>query len=266
MIERKRNVAAILIAVIVALMYVTGIPGALFVDIDVGDVDPVSITLFINILIAMAVGLALVRILIPTFEVGFTSRNFVSGLRAFGISCVIAFLVPFVAVIIGLYPFDHSPTIWKVLFEGVIYFIGVGIIEEFFCRGLLQNGIAGLLDTRKNSQLVAILITATVFGLGHIVAVIGEPGWPAFSRILWAIGLGVYFGAIYALTKNLWLVAMFHFVVNLSGLPFNFSSQDSYPAVSTIIVLATYLGLAMYGIYVLRQRDEAPANLKWSDV
>lgn len=264
--DRRSNLAAILIAVIVAFLYVSGLPGALLVDIDVADIDPVSITLFINILFSMAIGLALIRIVIPGFEVGFTSQKFTSGLRKYGLSGVFAFLVPFVAVIIGLTPFDHTPTVWKVLFEGIIYFIAVGIIEEFFCRGLLQNGIAGLLDTRSNPQLLAVLITATVFGLGHIVALTGEPGWLAASRLLWAIALGVYFGAIYVLTGNLWLVALFHFVVNLSGLPFNFSTQDSYPAISTVIVLTTYLGLAMYGIHLIRQRDEARGNLNWSNV
>lgn len=249
--ERKENIISIIIAAIVAFLYISGIPAAFFVNIEVVDINPVSITLFINIIFSLAVGISLVKILIPMFDVGFQSKNFKSGIKKYGISCFIAFLIPCIAFIIGLYPLDYSPTVWKVLFEGIIYIIGVGIIEEFFCRGLLQNAILGLLSNRKNAQIVAIFITSIIFGLGHIFGMIGMPVLLASAKILWAIGLGVYFGAIYGITNNLWLVALFHFVVNLCGLPYVFSTQNTYPPISAIIVLISCLGLAIYGIYLL---------------
>jgi membrane protease YdiL (CAAX protease family) len=251
--ERKENVIAIILSGIIAFLYISGIPSTLFVNIKVADVDPVSITIFINIILTLAVGISLVKILIPKFDVGFQSTNFKIGLKKYGVSCFIAFLIPCIAFIIGLYPFDYHPTLWKVLFEGIIYCMGVGLIEEFFCRGLLQNAIEGLLNNRKNVQLVAVLITALIFGLGHIFGMIGMPVLLASCKILWAVGLGIYFGAIYVLTKNLWLVALFHFVINLSGLPFSFSTQQIYPTISAIVVLISSLGFGLYGIYLLRR-------------
>lgn len=256
MMERKGDIIAIIIAGLIAFLYISGIPSAFFVSIKVADIDPVSITLFVNIIFSMTLGICLVKILIPKFDVGFQLTNFKSGIKKYGLPCFITFLILLIAFTIGLYPFDYFPTVWKVLFEGIIYIIGVGIIEEFFCRGLLQNAIAGLLHKRKNAQLAAVLITAALFGLGHIFGMIGMPVLLVASKILWATGMGIYFGAIYVLTKNLWLVALFHFVVNLCGLPFNFSTQNSYPAISAIIVLITCFGLGMYGIHLLKNQEK----------
>jgi membrane protease YdiL (CAAX protease family) len=250
----KDNTIAAIIAGLVAFLYISGIPSTFFVNIKLADIDPVGITLFINILFSMALGLGLVKIFIPQFDVGFQSANFKSGLKKYGIPCFVTSLILCIAFIIGLYPFDYAPTVWKVLFEGIIYIAGVGIIEEYFCRGLLQNAIAGLLNNRKNAQPIAILITAIIFGMGHIFGMIGMPALLIASKILWATGLGVYLGVIFALTNNLWLVALFHFIFNLCGLPFNFSTQRLYPTISAMIVLLTCSGLGLYGLRLFKQQ------------
>ena len=258
MTERKENVIAIIIAGIVAFLYISGIPSALFVNIKVADVDAVLITLFINIILALAVGISSVKLLIPKFEVGFQSTNFTIGFKKYGVSCCIAFLIPFMAFYMGLLPLDYRPTLWKVLIEGILYYIGVGLIEEFFCRGLLQNAIERLLSHKKNAQIAAVLITALIFGLGHIFGVIGMSVLLASCKIVWAVGLGIYLGAIYVRTRNLWLVALFHFIIDLCGLPYCFSTLNSYPMISAVIVLITFLGFGMYGIHLLKHQEEQP--------
>jgi hypothetical protein len=65
--ERKENVIAIILSGIIAFLYISGIPSTLFVNIKVADVDPVSITIFINIILTLAVGISLVKILIPSY-------------------------------------------------------------------------------------------------------------------------------------------------------------------------------------------------------
>ena len=79
------------------------------------------------------------------------------------------------AFCIGLTPFNNKPTIWRVLIEGIIYYIGVGIMEELYLRGLLQNIIEIWLGKRKNATLYAILIASLLFGLGHIFGALGQP-------------------------------------------------------------------------------------------
>lgn len=250
---KKENITAIIIAGIIALLYLTGLPCALFVNIQIADADPVCITLFFNILITMVLGIGLCRLLIPKFELGFTCIGLHDGLRKYGFSCALALAVPFLAFFIGLYPFEYRPTIWKVLIDGIIYYIGVGIIEEFFCRGLLQNSLEKLLQQKKNPQLNAVVISSAIFGLGHIFGMMDMPPLLVACKIAWAVGLGIYLGSIYVKTRNFWLIAGFHTVIDWCGLPFCFTTQRGYPTVSAVIVLFAFLILGTYGIRMLKK-------------
>lgn len=254
--EKKENILAIIIAASIAFLYISGIPSVLFINIQLADVDSVCISLLINIMFSMAVGISLVKILLSKFEIGFQLTNFKYMLKKYGVSCFMAFLIPCTAFSIGLFPFDYRPTLWKVIIEGIIYYVGVGFIEEFFCRGLLQNAIERLFNGRKNVQMKAVLITAFIFGLGHTFGLMGMPILIVSCKIVWAMGLGIYLGAIYVRTRNLWLVAFFHFIIDLCGLPFCFSTQRTYPEISAIIVLITFLGAGIYGIYLLRHPEK----------
>ena len=250
--NNKDSITAIIIAVIIAFLYISGLPSALFIKIEILDIDWISITLFINIIFSMMLGLFLIKKFIPKFDVGFQTKNFITGLKKYGLSSILTLILFTIAFIIGLQPFDYTPSIWKVIFEGIIYIIGVGIIEEFFCRGLLQNALTKIF---KNNHLKAILITSLLFGLGHIFGITNMPFILAASKVLWAVGLGIYFGAIYYLTNNLWLAAILHFIINLSGLPFNFSTSNVYPTHSAVIILITSILLSIYSIYLIRNKD-----------
>lgn len=247
----REDITAILIAGILAFLYISGIPSVFFVNIKMADADPVCITLFINSILTIVIGVCLVKITIPRFELGFQFRNLKTGIKNYGISCFVAFLIPCIAFWVGLFPLDYRPSVWKVLMEGVIYYISVGIIEEFFCRGLLQNAVEKLLRKRRNSKIDAVVITALIFGMGHVFGMIGMPLLLVLCKVIWAVGLGIYLGAIYVRSRNLWLVALFHTVIDLCGLPFCFSTQQVYPTISAIVVLIAFLCFGIYGIFIL---------------
>lgn len=253
--QHRESIIAVFIAGIVALAYISGLPAALFLEVEWADVDPVCITLFINILAVMAVGWILVKRLLPGFPIGFTKKHFQTGLKRYGLSCLIAFAIPCLAFCVGLAPFDYSPTVWKLLMEGVLYYAGVGLIEEFFCRGLLQNAMERMLSGRKNGRLKAVVVTSLIFGLGHIAGMVGMPVLLAVCKIAWAVGLGIYLGAVYTRTGNLWLAALFHWVIDLCGLPFCFSTQKTYPTISAAVILITFILFGIYGVFLVRQED-----------
>lgn len=251
----KNGIIMIALAGLVAISYITGIPSSFFINIKIADVNPIPVTLFVNILITLAIALILLKLLIPGFNPGFKTENFKIGLKKYWVSGLLALILPCAAFCIGLFPFNYTPTAAKVLFEGVIYYIAVGVIEEIFCRGLLLNGIAELFGKSKNAQLWAVVISASIFGLGHIFGTMGEPILLVVCKVVWAIALGIYFGSIYVKTKNLWLVALLHTVIDFCGIPFCFSTIKSYPTVSTVIILITYLALGAYGLYILKHND-----------
>ena len=59
--NNKDSITAIIIAVIIAFLYISGLPSALFIKIEILDIDWISITLFINIIFSMMLGLFLTK-------------------------------------------------------------------------------------------------------------------------------------------------------------------------------------------------------------
>lgn len=250
--NNKYGMNLIFIAVIVSFLYVSGIPGIYFPPIYVEDVEPIYIALIINIVIAMIIGLTLVRIFTSQVKLGFQRKNIKQGFLDYWFSCFIAFIIPFMVFCFDLKPLDYRPTTLKVLIECVFYYIGVGIIEEFFARGLLLNGIEKVLKG-SNVQLRAICLSALIFGAGHIVGMIGSTPFHIASKVVWTVGLGIYLGAIYVKTRNLWLVSIFHAIIDLCALPFCFSLQTEYSEVSAFIIAGTFLLIGVYGIYLIKK-------------
>lgn len=48
-----------------------------------------------------------------------------------GIGVFIA-LVGFVAFFVELFPFDEHPSVTNVIVEGVVYYVGVAVVEELY--------------------------------------------------------------------------------------------------------------------------------------
>lgn len=103
-------------------------------------------------------------------------------------------------------------------------FIEVGLVEEFFFRGLLQNRLAVWLKSNAG----AICISALVFGLVHAPGMYlrgagVEDGLGAAPSLLASIGYciavqsipGLMFGILWWKTRNLWLLMGIHAAVDL---------------------------------------------------
>jgi len=193
------------------------------------------------------------RFLCPKWELGLKCIGLVDGLKKYSIPGVIVGIISLIGFYIGLKPFDYSPTIWKVLIEGIIYYIGVAIVEELYVRGLLLNLIEKLCDKNKNKTIIAIVISSLIFGLGHIFGTLGQPILVIISKVVWTLAMGLYFGAIYKKTNNLWIPIILHFFINVCALPYCFKTIATYPDVTLYIILPAYLLLGVYSIFLIRR-------------
>lgn len=166
--KKRTAITAVILTLIMTFMEMSALPAALFCNIKIEDIDPIYITLMLNFLLAFAICWVCRRFLMKDWQFGLQLKGVLSGLIKYGLPAVIATAAVTFAFCIGLMPFDNKPTIWRVVIEGIVYYIGVGIMEELYLRGLLQNIIAKWFGERKNAILYAILITSVLFGLGHI--------------------------------------------------------------------------------------------------
>lgn len=254
--NKKENVIVVILTLVMTFMEMTALPAALFCDIKIADINPVYFALMLNFLFAFAICWLCKKFFIKDWHFGLQFKGIISGLRKFGLPAVIATILVAIAFCIGLTPFDNTPTVWRVIVEGVVYYIGVGIMEELYLRGLLQNIIEKWFGKRKNATLYAILIASTLFGLGHIFGALGQPLVVIIAKTVWAAALGVYFGAVYVTSKNLWVPIILHLIINLCGIPFCFSTSTQYPIIALITSLVSYVSLAIYGVYILKKENK----------
>ncbi len=250
--KKKELVIISILTIIIAFMDISGLPSALFVSINILDINPIYFTLMVNFIFIGIIAFITLKCFCPDWELGFNKNGILYGLKKYGIIGIIAGIITGLAFYIGL-KFDASPSIWKVLIEGIIYYIGVAIVEELYVRGLLLNLIEKLSHKSKNSTLIGIILSSVIFGLGHIFGVLGEPILIIITKVVWTIAMGMYFGTIYKKTNNLWIPIILHFIINICALPYCFTTNTSYPIVSLYIILPTYLLLGVYSMYIMKK-------------
>lgn len=252
--KNKELIIIGVLTILLAFMDISGLPSALFINMKILDITPFYWTLMFNFIIIGVITFFTLKYLCPNWKLGFNRVNLKDGLKKYGIVGIIVGVISGIAFYIGLKPFNYSPTIWKVLIEGIIYYMGVAIVEELYVRGLLLNLIEKICYKNKNNTIVAIILSSIIFGLGHIFGVLGQPILIIITKVVWTIALGLYFGAIYKKTNNLWLPIILHFIIDVCALPYCFTTMTTYPSISLYIILPTYLLLGIYSFYIMKRK------------
>lgn len=162
MINKRISISVTILTLIMTFMEMTALPAALFCNIQIRDIDPIYFSLIINFILAFALCYICSKTIIKEWNFGLQFQNILTGLKKYGIPSLVAALIVAVAFCIGLSPFNNKPTIYRVIIEGVVYYIGVAIMEEIYLRGLLQNVIEKWFGKRNNATLYA-----KQFGLLH---------------------------------------------------------------------------------------------------
>lgn len=256
LISVKEIIFASVICVCMTVMDFTAFPAVLFVNINVSDITPVIFTIMINQWIVIAISFIAIRFLCPQLfkQMGFT--NFKSDFRSFWLPVLILTVGSALAFSLGLIGYyNYNPSVEKIIVEGLVYYISVGIIEELYVRALLLNIIERLVYKIKYSTLIAIIISSALFGLGHIFGMIGQSALTIACRIVWTISLGIIFGVIYKKSKNLWLAVFAHILVDFCSVAFCFVSPAVFTVPTVISIAILYLAIALFLLwkYYLRK-------------
>ena len=250
--KKKEFIIIGILTILLAFMDISGIPSALFINIKVLDITPFYWTLMFNFIMIGVIAFLTLKYLCPNWKLGFNKNELKKGFKQYGIVGTLVGVISCIAFYIGL-KFDYSPTIWKVLIEGIIYYIGVALVEELYVRGLLLNLIEKLCYKKENNTIIAIIISSIIFGLGHIFGVLGQPLLIIITKVVWTIAMGLYFGAIYKKTNNLWLPIILHFIIDVCALPYCFTTMTTYPNISLYIILPTYFLLGIYSFNIMKR-------------
>lgn len=162
----------------------------------------------------------------------------------------------------GLYrtpPLNYSVS--AIVAGGIAQYVFVGPVEEVAFRGYLQNKLTALLGrgSPRGRTAVAIVATAVGFALIHVPTLLvvegSGIGGAAGTLVMLALS-GITFGTIYALTRNLYVVAFLHGIGNLWPLVVD-PGAGSWPDWGTII--------GLYALIVVVYRWRVPVGSQSPD-
>lgn len=140
--------------------------------------------------------------------------------------------------------------------------------EEVVFRGYIFN----LFKKYDYSFLKSILLTSLLFSLAHTANSFRvDDVWSILNQLIFSFALGLLLGSIFALTNNLLLVCVLHFLINIPSTLqriSNVSASDVTTADPTfseeilstlffIMLMLPVLALAIYYLRIARKNDSA---------
>lgn len=251
--KRRELVLIAILTVLIAFMDVSGIPSVLLFNIQIIDIEPTYFSLMINFLFVGVIVFLYLKLLCPDWKLGLGKDGLSEGLKKYGAIGVFVALAGFVGFFVGLFPFNEHPSVAKVIVEGIVYYIGVALVEELYVRGLLLNLIEKVFIKKKNATFFAVISSAIFFGAGHVFGMLNQPPIVIFGKAIWTACMGIFFGTVYKKTGNLWIPITFHFLINVCALPYQFSSIKGYVDITLYIIVPVYIILGIYSILTLKK-------------
>jgi len=249
-IPKKEIIFASIICIILAVCDTLCFPANLWIDISVSDITPYYFALMINQWFWIIMGVLAIRFLCPNLNIFITPKCFKNGWKEFWLSIVIMICISALTFSLGLIgKYDYCPSVEKVIVEGIIYYVGVAIIEELYIRALLLNIIERIAYKSKHATLIAIIVSSALFGLGHMIGMIGQDILTVICRVIWTISLGIYLGVIYKRSNNLWLPIVGHALIDFCSVCYCFMTKPIFPIVTVIMIAVSYSAIAVLLLY-----------------
>lgn len=145
------------------------------------------------------------------------------------------------------------------IFEVFLCALAPAIFEEVLFRGVFLEKL------RENGKtpMVALFISALVFGLVHLTNVVGGEVANTLVQILYAFVIGLFLGAVYLKTRDLATVIIAHFMTDFSTQIFVQNPSQTPPGLIVAFAVVLIL-LAAWSVWTISKEKEAsvPAEVE----
>lgn len=138
----------------------------------------------------------------------------------------------------------------------IVYCISIGFFEEIVYRGIIEGELLNHYSSTKKQAFISIGISAVIFGIVHITNMFyGQDLFTTVMQVIQTISIGVLFGSIYYVTRNIWSLIFLHsfydFAVILSDV--NLIKDCAYTGTIPFNVMfqSIVVSLILSGIYIL---------------
>lgn len=106
---------------------------------------------------------------------------------------------------------------WQVVVFLITMFL-IGLAEEAIFRGVIAQTLLEHFGPSRAGVWKAVVLSSVIFGLGHLINVVGSNVLGVLIQCCLTIALGMLYGAIYFRTGNLWVVIFLHAFQDTAGL------------------------------------------------
>lgn len=135
---------------------------------------------------------------------------------------------------------------------------GVGLFEEIIFRGLFLLVLIQLLPKSKEGNFIAIVLSASVFGLIHLFNILyGSSINDTLLQVGYSFLMGMMWAVVYLKTRNLWIVMILHATYNYFGnVMFQLGSvTNRFDTITIVATVVLALGAVGYYLYHFIKMD-----------
>lgn len=148
--------------------------------------------------------------------------------------------------------------------------IAPGLYEEVTCRGVVLSNMMYQWRNAKNPIMMSLLASSIAFGLIHLVNLFSTVG-PTLIQVGYATGLGIFFGAVYLRTRNLWGPVVVHAFIDISAKIF--VTEDPVAGIASLAVppeqmlvgIAVFIVFTAIGLYLVRPAKHEEIKALWRE-
>lgn len=199
------------------------------------------------------------------FKFGFWKKN----LKPSMVFASWGFLVLLLNIIPNLFlgtPLESSYSLLLAVTGG----IAPGLYEEVTCRGVVVSNMMYQWRNAKNPIMMSLLASSIAFGLIHLVNLFSTVG-PTLIQVGYATGLGIFFGAVYLRTRNLWGPVVVHALIDISAKIF--VTEDPVAGIASLAVppeqmlvgIAVFIVFTSIGLYLVRPAKHEEIKALWRE-
>lgn len=143
--------------------------------------------------------------------------------------------------------------------------IAPGFFEEIVCRGIVLSNMMVRWRTRSNFILRSVLASGIIFGLIHLLNAIDAGIGMTIIQIGYAAGIGIFFGAVYVRTRNLWGPVFIHAAADISTYLFIRDTSAVSEAADWISGAIIAIGYTLVGLCLIRPCKHREISALWND-
>ena len=222
-------------------------------------VFPMLMTDILKIILAAVIILIMKRISHGSFYFGFGAKNLRESIALASIALVFALCNVLEAVFFNGILQENG----LVLLASVISALAAGFYEEIACRGVVVTSMMENWKTAPHYILRTTLVSGILFGLIHFVNLTSGDIAGTFLQVFYAAGIGIFFGAVYIRTRNLWGAFLVHFIVDATAFIFVIQNpSEIFSMAGSLVLLIIITG---FGLYLIRPAMYSRIKEVWAE-